>query len=324
MLEIDKKMIDLLRNGVTLQKMRLKLEIYDSDIVKKINLLSDKGYSIHRVFNEYGVKFQILDKIVTPLQDSIEIPIGAKFSFLVISDTHLGNIYENLSLVEGVYKYANENNIHYVFHLGDMIEGCTLNNQNSQRIKRLDIHEQVDYVTKKYPKIDNINTIYILGNHDYRCLTKGIDISKIIEHRRLDMHFAGYKNSRLKIGDKVVLLQHPFMIDNTNKYDSEIRDLYVNPKFDLVLRGHTHQNGIYLNQDNSIVVSVPACYSSPSRKYPGAYEVEFTGDNVKLKSLILGDEPEIFSITNYDLKPKVKVIPTRIDKFNERLSKKNK
>lgn len=305
--EIDKKIIELLQKGVTLQKIKMKFDLCDSDAVKKINSLSNKGYSIHRSFNEYGVKFQILHTVATPLQDNINITTGPKFSFIVISDTHLGNIYENLSLVEGVYQYAQDNNIRYVFHLGDIIEGSALDNQSSDRIKRLDIHDQVDFLTKNYPKNGKVDTIYILGNHDYRCLNEGIDISKIIERRRLDMHFAGFKNSKIKIGDKLVLLQHPFTMAKSNTYDSEIRDLYFNPQFDLVLRGHTHHNEIYVNDDESIVVNVPACYSSLSRKYSGAYEVEFLNNTVVLKSLVLNQKPEIFSEIKYNLKPREKV-----------------
>ncbi len=325
MAEIDKKIIEMLQKGVTLQKIKLKFDLCDSDVVKRINALSNMGYSIGRSFNEYGVKFQVSDKIVMPLQDNINITTSNKFTFLVIADTHFGNIYEDLELVNGLYQYAQDRNIRYVFHLGDIIEGCALDNQSPSRIKRADIHEQVDFVTKKYPKSDKVDTIYILGNHDYRCLSKGIDISKVIERRRLDMHFAGFKSSKIRVGDKLVLLQHPFTIEKSSIYDSEIRDLYFKPQFDLILRGHTHHNGIYINEDESIVVNVPACYSSPSRKYQGAYEVEFFNDSVTLRSLILDSEPEVFSEIKYELKPKekTKTLDSPIDKFNARYSKRN-
>ncbi len=328
MLEVDKRIIELLKKGVTLQKLKSKSQLCQSDLVKKIHGLENKGYLINKIFNEYGVKFIISDVPVVALQDKVTIPNEAKFTFLVISDTHLGNIYENIEMLNKVYKYAEDQNIRYIFHLGDMIEGPALENQSPARIKRLDIHDQVDFVTRNYPKSDNVTTLYILGNHDYRCLQEGIDISKIISNRRLDMHFLGYKNSQVNIGNRTVLLHHPFNIVHDQKYDDEIKELYLRPEFDLVLRGHTHHNGIYTNEMDSIVLNVPACYSSPSRVYTGAYEITFKNDELLLQSLILSDELYPFTSIKYPLKPKQLVktpgssSESRVDKFNSKYKRK--
>ena len=327
MLEVDARIIELLKKGVTLQKLKSRLGMYPSDLVRKIHSLEDKGYLIDRIFNEYGVKFKITDTPVVALQDNVTIPNESKFTFLVISDTHLGNIYENISLLKKVYEYAESNNIRYVFHLGDMIEGPALENQSTARIKRLDIHDQVDFLTKNYPKSDSVSTLYILGNHDYRSIAKGIDISKVISNRRLDMHFLGYKNSRITIGNRTVLLHHPFNIVNDQKYDDEIKELYIRPEFDLVLRGHTHHNGIYTNEMDSVVLNVPACYNSSSRVYTGAYEITFKNDELLLQSLILSDEVYPFTSIKYSLKPKQLVktsgsSESRVDKFNSKYKRK--
>ena len=324
MLEVDARVIELLKKGVTLQKLKSKTGMYSSDVVKKIHSLEDRGYLIDRIFNEYGVKFKLAEAPIVALQDNVVIPIESKFTFLVISDTHLGNIYENVAMLNKVYEYAEMNNIRYIIHLGDMIEGQALENQSQARIKRLDIHDQVDFLTKNYPKSDSVTTLYILGNHDYRSVPNGIDISRTISKRRLDMHFLGYKNSRITIGNRTVLLHHPFTIVNDQKYDDEIKELYLNPEFDLVLRGHTHHNGIYTNEMDSIVLNVPACYNSPSRMYTGAYEITFKNDELLLQSLILSNEVYPFTSIKYELKPKqlIKSPESRIDKFNSRYKRK--
>lgn len=328
MLELDKKMVELLKQGVTLQKLQSEFDLCPSDLTKKVHGLEDKGYLITRIFYEYGVKFQILDKPLTTLQDKVEIISDNKFTFLVISDTHIGNIYENIELINKVYEYALTNDIRYVFHLGDMIEGISADDRfgSHSRIKREGAHEQVDFLTKNYPKKDGIDTLYILGNHDYRCLREGIDISRVIENRRLDMHFLGYQNSRIKIGNRDVLLHHPFRIVKERKHDEELKDLYFNPEFDLILRGHTHTNGIYFNDMGSLVVNVPACYSSPTRPYIGAYEVTMKNDNLELQSLIIGDEVTPFSSFKHNLKPKelIKTRQDQITKFNNRQDKAKK
>ena len=287
MLNIEDKMIELLKEGVTFTKLKSKTGVCSSELVKKMNSLKNKGYIINKQFNEKVVKFVIGNNIIDTLNDNVKINVDNKFTFLVLSDTHIGNVYENMSLVNNLYKYAEEHNIKYVLHLGDMVEGSSLKENNDARIKRNTLQEQVDYLTRYYPKYDSINTLYILGNHDNRWRNEGIDISKIIDNRRYDMHCLGYKNSKITIGGRNILLHHPFTIERDEKYDEEIKRLYSESYFDLILRGHTHHNGIYINRANSIVVHVPACYNSPTRKYTGAYAVTLKNYELELTQLII-------------------------------------
>ena len=273
MLEIEEKMIELLKSGVTFSKLKTRTGLCSSELVKKMNTLKNRGYIINKQFNEQCVKFIIGDKIGDILQDNIKIKFDNKFNFMVLSDTHLG----------------------------DLVEGNSLKESKDFRIKRFTVNDQVDYLTRMYPKHDSINTMYILGNHDNRWLDLDIDISKIIDKRRYDMHFLGYKNSKIIIGNKKILLHHPFTIDRNFKYDNEVEELYPNCHFDLILRGHTHHNGIYMSDTNGIVVNVPACYDSPNRQYVGAYVITLKNDQVELEQLIVDDKVENFSHIKFQL-----------------------
>ena len=325
MLQIDEKIFKLLENGTTFLKLKEKTGLCSSEVVRKVRALEEKGYLIEQIFNEYGVKYKIANSLLVPLQDNVSIPIDEYFSFIVLSDTHVGNNFDSIEKINSAYDYAEKHNIRYIVHLGDMLEGIALNGQNNSRIKILDIHDQVDCLTKKYPKKDKIDTLYILGNHDYRALSLGVDVSKIIYNRRMDMHFLGYKNSKLKIGNVDVLLHHPFTIEKTKKYDDEIKGLYFNPEFDLVLRGHTHQNEIYVNDMNSVVLNVPACYDSPSRSYVSFYQVIVKKEQLTFHNIILGKEPEIFNTISFPLKQKTLVKNNdQVTKFNSRLEKSKK
>lgn len=301
MLSVDKRMIALLQSGVTFSKLKSKTGMCSSELVKRVHRLESNGYLIHRLFTEQGVKFKILDEPLKPLHDNIKIDIIDRFSCIATSDSHIGNIYENLELLKKLYRYAEEHNIRYIIHLGDMVEGPELENGRNNRIKRFDINDQVNYLTRYYPKSDKVDTLYILGNHDDRCKNKGIDISEIITRRRMDMHFLGYKNSSLKIGNVNVLLHHPFSIERSAKYDDEVKDLYLNPDFDLILRGHTHHNDIYVNDMNSLVVDVSACYNSPSRDFVTAYEVTIKNSEILLDNLIIGDKISKISTVKHKL-----------------------
>jgi len=295
MLEVEDKIIKMLKNGATFAKLQTKTGLTSSKLAHKLLILKNKGYVINKEFHEHGVKLWINNQIIHTLQDNISINCSNKFTFIALADTHIGNIYENMDAVKLLYKYALDKNIEYVVNLGDITEGTSLKDGNDSRIKRFTLNEQIDFLTRNYPKYDTINTLYILGNHDERWLNTGMDISKIIDNRRYDMHCLGYKNSKITIGNKNILLHHPFSIERDHKYDKEIHKLYLNPEFDLVLRGHTHHNGIYINDMNSIVVHVPACYNSPTRKYTGAYQVTLRENDLELTQLIIGDEVHDFS-----------------------------
>ncbi len=329
MTNIDKELISLLVKGETIKKIKERTQMCSSDIAVKFNELESKGYLISRLFYEYGVKFQLSNKTLSSLQNNIEFPINSSFTFLVLSDTHYGNIYECPKLIKKSYQYAESKDIRYVFHLGDLTEGPELETRVNERLKRLDVHDQIDYVTRNYPKFDKVNTLYILGNHDARGLNNGIDISKVITKRRLDMHFLGYEYSKLKIGNINILLHHPFSIEKNSKYDNEIKDIYFNQDFDLILRGHTHSNEVYTNDTNSVVVNVPACYVSPSREFTSIYEVTIKNNNneVELVNLFLSNNTEELipiSKVHYPLRGKqlVKQPQDQIAKFNNKWNKK--
>lgn len=304
MLEIDKKMVELLKEGATFLNLKNKSGLCTSDLVKKINSLENRGYLIHKLFYDYGVKFQILNKPILPLKDNVEILGGPKFSFLVFGDTHLGHIDENLEDIYRAYEYAEDNNYRYVIHLGDMLEGPHIFNQSAKRIKRDDVHEQVDFLTRNYPKSDKVETLYILGNHDNRCFNEGIDISRVIEHRRLDMHFLGYQNCKLKIGDINVLLHHPFTISREVKYDDEIKDLYFNTDFDLILRGHTHHAGMYVSENGGLVLTTDSCLDNSKREFKGLYGITIKNNEMEIDNLVMGKEISTYSVVKHKFTPK--------------------
>ena len=59
MLEVDARIIELLKKGVTLQKLKSRLGMYPSDLVRKIHSLEDKGYLIDLDGTIYQGKIKI-------------------------------------------------------------------------------------------------------------------------------------------------------------------------------------------------------------------------------------------------------------------------
>ena len=86
--------------------------------------------------------------------------------FGIVSDTHLGSLYERLDELHTFYSICKKKEIEVVLHAGDIIDG----NGKMYRGHLNEIHtygaeRQVKWVEKNYPKIKGITTYFITGNH---------------------------------------------------------------------------------------------------------------------------------------------------------------
>jgi len=123
-----------------------------------------------------------------------EEPIG------MLSDTHIGSKYWRPDLLEKYYQIAVEEGVHRFYHAGDIVDG--------ERIYRGQVYDlyahghsaQVDAVVDEYPRLDDVVTYYILGNHDLSFWkTAGADISREIGDRRDDLICLGHEEADIKI-----------------------------------------------------------------------------------------------------------------------------
>ena len=80
----------------------------------------------------------------------------------VISDTHFGNIHNQLHLVNEIYREAYNRGIRTVLHVGDVVDGNYPNRPENFRQQFLSgFDQQAGYVVDMYPEIDGMTTYYI-------------------------------------------------------------------------------------------------------------------------------------------------------------------
>lgn len=167
--------------------------------------------------------------------------IDNQFKFIVISDTHFGSVFENIDYLKMVYDYANKNDIKYIFHAGDLIEGSY---DLFGRCKKeyCEIGSQVNHVIEDYCYDSNITNMILLANHDvYSIYNYGIDISELLKVRN-DFKMIGYRSAYIKINDKYISLKHEIsrLKNNINDYMTLI---------DFI--GHSHQYRCNYNKSNT-------------------------------------------------------------------------
>ncbi len=214
------------------------------DNIPRRELLVQKGLDNERVLSHSYVC------------DTFNLESNDKLNFIVISDTHIGSRFENLDYLNKVYDYALSHNIKYIFHAGDLIEGCYSNYSRCNR-KYRSISSQVNHVMEDYPSDRSIKNIILLGNHDaFPIVVCNYDIADVLGNRD-DFIITGYRSSYLKLRGEYISLKH-----DISRMLNTIGDSTVFLNF----FGHSHQYRCLFDGKYAIF-RVPTLADMPSNSY---------------------------------------------------------
>ena len=159
--------------------------------------------------------------------DELNIPTIQDEKIIVISDTHIGSIYENIDYLKQVYDYAKKHNITTILHTGDLIQSTARNVSNKYRNE----YNQICHVIEDYPQDDSITNYFSLGNHDYHTLKKDSIYLETLDTRP-DFNILGFKRNYINWQGNTIGLIH-----ETPKYKIEIPKLKTLYDF----FGHSHK-----------------------------------------------------------------------------------
>lgn len=146
-------------------------------------------------------------KIVTANYD------GAAVDFGIVTDTHIGSIYETNELLVKAYEVFKREGIREVFHAGDICDGENMYRGQVYEIYAHGADAQVQAVVTRYPRIPGIVTHFILGNHDFSFWKQsGNNIGKKISEARPDLHYIGDDEADVNLktpkGHAILRLRH--------------------------------------------------------------------------------------------------------------------
>lgn len=324
--EMDKRLIQLLSAGASVSTMKKNTGLYEYQIAARLKKLRNLGYQISRQLKNKDLLFKLEKDIVNnSMKDKVDIKVNNYFRFLVLSDTHVCGIYERLDLLKNAYDYAETNKINHCFQIDSAHKFSP-----EEQFLIPNTEDQIKYLIKNYPKRNNIITSVILGNHDYYSVQdEGLDISRMIEDKRLDIVTLGYVSSSIKINNRYIVLHHPFDFHNKKmRADQNLLREYEKINPDIIFTGHLHKTGIYQEEDKKVLVNVPAMISH-EKNYPSAFDCILISSNstsdldiLIIKPLML--EPKVIPVTEikYDLPKKVLTREmNQIEKFNAKYNK---
>jgi len=185
--------------GTYLEQKQNKL-LADTDIL--IHELQNRGYFVEKEAKSMDYKF-------TPNIKPFE---GDVYKIGLVSDTHLGSKYQQLSHLYTFYEILNQRGITDVIHAGDVSDGSGYVYQG--HMYELFLHgadEHIDYIIDNYPKYGGIKTYFICGNHDESFYKRNaIDIGKHISLRRPDLIHLGFHGAFLGLAgiDNLMYIFH--------------------------------------------------------------------------------------------------------------------
>lgn len=261
-----------IKNNGSVDEFKAKFHLNDSEFFGIIELCNMYGKSVDLVLKndelvfKKGIPSDV--KIKKPSINDKDIAVN---EYLVVSDTHLCNVHQQLHLLNDLYKEAYDRGIDKVFHVGDLVDGFYPNRKPyPDQLFLYNFNDQYSYLKDMYPKVNGITTYYITGNHDmthYR--NGGASIDHFLsdpDGGRKDMIYLGQDLGEIKFDNVKFRLDHPG--DGSSKglsYKPQERIEIMNSgdKPNIYFVGHYHKS-YYMLYRNVHAFVCPALCSTTS------------------------------------------------------------
>lgn len=169
----------------------------------------------------------------------------------VLSDTHGGSKFEQLTALRAFYRYADEREVDAFIHAGDAHQGPDAMHRGM--VHEVHAHEadvQGDYVAATFPRSERGKSTYMIsGNHDDAFLNNGgVNMIRRLAKNRDDIVYVGQDAAYLTIGGLRAYVAHPdggATYAKSYKAQKFAEALPVDKDVRLLLLGHYHVYGSF-------------------------------------------------------------------------------
>lgn len=273
------KMFRYMKNGMSIETFMDKFNLNNAEVNGIVELckLYGKDICIEKENDTLVFRKNASKKVATSKLDINDQKLIHN-QICVVSDTHFGNIHNQLHLLNEVYEEAYNRGITTVLHVGDLVDGNYPNRPENPRQQFLHgFDEQVGYVVDMYPEIDGMKTYYILGSHDethYKNNQSTID--NWIGRCRKDMIYLGQDTGEYNLNKVKVILDHPGggsaqSLSYKPQKRIEIIESHLKPK--LLLMGHYHKSYAFSYRNVQCILVPCLCDTTQFQKKQGLSNV---------------------------------------------------
>lgn len=288
-------LLQLIKEGKNNREICEIFNISFNQLYDELLRLKTKGVKYSRKYYSDGsIKYNKIKKL-KKLNENVNKTIITdnqenNMKFLLISDLHFGNEFENLGLIDRAYNYCIKNGINIILCGGDFIDGSF--SKSPQKIT--DLYDQIEYFIKNYPQDKNILTFGVAGDHDFSTLKRAsLDIIEICNNRRHDIIIGGYNNAEINIKNDKIHLFHNILGGRMHSAQAPI-----------ILCGHLHK---YMTQqkNNSLYITLPTL-SNINQQMPSALELDVSFSkgyisSAVIKHLYFGTQDFVLSESEFNL-----------------------
>lgn len=300
-IEYINKLYRYMKNGLSIEDFMKKFHISFNELQGILELCRIYGKSIEIIKKDETLVFEKnMSRNIITNKPELNTKNLIHTEIAVVSDTHFGNIHQQLHLLNKIYKESYNRGITTVLHCGDVVDGNYLNRPEQPRQQFLHgFDEQAGYVVDMYPKVSGITTKYILGSHDETHYKNGqATINSWVSRCRKDMIYLGQDNASLEINGVKIFMDHPgggSAQSVSYKPQKRIEILESDYKPKILLIGHYHKSYSFVYR-NVRGIEVP-CFCDKTQfqqkqglsNAVGAYFLNIYSDN---KGNIQYFEPE--------------------------------
>ena len=161
----DVDIVSLANQKAFVELIAKNFNISRYEVIGRVTEINEQGiYNIQIINDRLMLNKQVLRNTKKYVH---AIGIEKHFKFLVMGDTHLCGIYEQLSFVHYLYDYAKSLGITHVYHVGDISDGYYRNRPDHiYGLHKIGFDEQAEYIARNYPHREGMTTYFITGNHD--------------------------------------------------------------------------------------------------------------------------------------------------------------
>lgn len=288
-------LLQLIKEGKNNREICEIFNISFNQLYDELLKLKTKGVKYSRKYYSDGsIKYNKIKKL-KKLNENVNKTIITdnqenNMKFLLISDLHFGNEFENLGLIDRAYNYCIKNGINIILCGGDFIDGSF--SKSPQKIT--DLYDQIEYFIKNYSQDKNILTFGVAGDHDFSTLKRAsLDIIEICNNRRHDIIIGGYNNAEINIKNDKIHLFHNILGGRMHSAQAPI-----------ILCGHLHK---YMTQqkNNSLYITLPTL-SNINQQMPSALELDVSFSkgyisSAVIKHLYFGTQDFVLSESEFNL-----------------------
>lgn len=188
-----------------------------------------------------------------------------EIKFAIISDTHLGSKYAQLTHLHRFYDICVKEGITDVYHAGDITDGLKMRPGHEYELYVISADEMRDDVVKNYPRRPGITTHFITGNHDASIYKHvGYDLGYAIAKERPDMKYLGRDCAVVNLTPNCTLeLRHPWdgmSYAVSYKLQKMVEAMESDSKPNILAVGHYHKNLTMFHRNVHCVL--PGCFQS--------------------------------------------------------------